>query len=112
MPTAPPARGGRGGGGGPLATAGRRGAGSGRAGPALVEDVERDGRDEDEALDRLLPGGVDVHDREADVEHTHDERTDDGPGDLADTAGHRRPTDEGGGDGVELVVLAGGGDTR
>src|SRR5215204_173024 len=73
----------------------------------LVPDVECDGGEEHEALDGLLPVDRDAHQRHAVVEDAHDEATDDGADNRADTAGDGSATDEGRGDRVELEVGAG-----
>lgn len=82
---------------------------TGRA--ALVQHVEGH-QHQHQALDDELPGGVDAHDRQAHVQNAHDQRADDRAGDPPDAVGDRCPADETRGDGVQLVVLTGGGRRR
>ena len=74
---------------------------SGR-GALLVPHVEDNRQEQDGSLDDLLCGRRGTHELHAVRHDGHDEATDEGTGQASDTSGHRRTTDEAGGDGVEL----------
>src|SRR5690554_4866650 len=77
---------------------------------SLVEDVKRDGQEQNQSLNSLLPRCVNGENRETHVEHTHDETTDNGPDNGTNATLNRSSTNEDGSDRVELVVSAGRGD--
>src|SRR5699024_6200394 len=57
-------------------------------------------------------GGVDAHDRQTLVQHTHDGRAHDSAGDASHATLNRRAADEHRGDRVELVEVTRGGHGR
>src|SRR6478752_1394177 len=72
----------------------------------LVIDVEEDCSEKHQSLDHLLEVDAETDDRHAVVHDAHDERADDGTGDLANAAGCRSTADEAGCDNVQLEADA------
>ena len=77
--------------------------------PEVFPDVKADRRDNDDALDNLLPVRVDADEGESVVDDAEDQHADDHARHGADAAGVGDAAHDAGGDRVELIVEAVGG---
>ena len=73
----------------------------------LRHEVEGDGGQDDEALDRLLPVGGNAHHGHTVIEDANDEAADQRAADRTGAAGDGRAADEAGRDGIKLKVDTG-----